>query len=61
MIVCNKITSSSNNKGDNYCENCPRVKPVGDWKKICPQGIFLQQQKSCDLKHDAKGNCPKGN
>jgi len=45
MIVYNKITWSSKNKGDNNCENCPRAKLVGDGKITGPQGIFLQQQK----------------
>jgi len=30
MIVYNKITWYSKKKGENYCENCPRLKFVGD-------------------------------
>jgi len=52
MIVYNEIIGSSKNKADNDCENCRRVELVGDWKNTGPQGIFLQQQKSSNLKRD---------
>ena len=45
-------------KRTNYCENCPKLKFVGDSKIIGPQGISLQQQKQCDFERDIaqKGN-----
>jgi len=52
MIVYKKIMWSSKDDGDNDCENCPRVKLVGDWKNTGPQGLFLHQQKNSDLKRD---------
>ena len=33
MIVDNKITWSSKIKGGNDCENCLKVRLVGDWEK----------------------------
>jgi len=45
-------------KRTNYCENCPKLKFVGDSKIIGPQGISLQQQKQSDFERDIaqKGN-----
>jgi len=45
MIVYNEITWSSKNEGDNDCENCPRVKLVGDSKNTAHEEFFYNNQK----------------